>query len=105
MDSKGFFESLFDFSFTSFITTRIISVVYGLLIAAGALAALSIIIGALQSGALPILLAIIAAPFVFLLYVVIARVYCEVIIVLFKIADNTAILAGRPEQPPAPPAV
>ena len=104
MDSKGFLESLFDFSFTSFITTRIISVVYGLLIAAGALVALSMIIGALRGGAFPLILAIIAAPFVFLLYVVIARVYCEVIIVLFKIADNTAILAGRQEEPPAPPA-
>lgn len=103
MDSKGFFESLFDFSFTSFVTTRIIGVLYALMIAVGVLCLLVAIFpvftmsGVSEAGKL--------APFVFVLYVVIARVFCEVIIVLFKIADNTAILAGRHEQPPAPPAV
>ncbi len=103
MNSKGFFESLFDFSFTSFITTRIIGVLYALMIAVGVLCLLVAIFpvfttsGVSEAGKL--------APFVFVLYVVIARVFCEVIIVLFKIADNTAILAGRHEQPPAPPAV
>ena len=103
MNSKGFFESLFDFSFTSFVTTRIIGVLYALMIAVGVLCLLVAIFpvftmsGVSEAGKL--------APFVFVLYVVIARVFCEVIIVLFKIADNTAILAGRHEQPPAPPAV
>ncbi len=103
MDSKGFFESLFDFSFVSFVTTRIIGVLYALMIAVGVLCLLVAIFpvftmsGVSEAGKL--------APFVFVLYVVIARVFCEVIIVLFKIADNTAILAGRHEQPPAPPAV
>lgn len=103
MDSKGFFESLFDFSFTSFVTTRIIGVLYALMIAVGVLCLLVAIFpvftmsGVSEAGKL--------APFVFVLYVVIARVFCEVIIVLFKIADNTGILAGRHEQPPAPPTV
>lgn len=112
MDGKGFLESLLDFSFSSFVTTRIIAVLYGILIAAGALVALATVVGGLQGGAIPTLMAIIMAPVVFVLYVIVARVYCEVIIVLFKIADNVGIIAGSkapsaPQQPPAaaPPQV
>ncbi len=104
MSNKGFLGSLFDFSFTSFVTTRIIPVVYGLLIAAGVPVMPWIISLTLQDDVLLGFLCIIATPLVFLLYVVVARVYCEAIIVLFKIAENTSIMAGRQEQAEAPSA-
>jgi hypothetical protein len=42
---KSFFESLFDFSFTYFITSKIIKFLYGLCIAGSGILALVLVIG------------------------------------------------------------
>ena len=91
-NEKGFLKALFDVSFSSFIVTRLIRLIYGLSIVFAAVTALFILIGGVLQGGGSALLAIIGAPVVFFIYVILARVWCEMIIVIFRIADNTGRL-------------
>ncbi len=95
---EGFFKSLFDFSFSSFITTRVIKILYILFVAGAAIAALGIIIfGFSQSAGTGILNLIIVAPLVFLIWVISARVYLEIIIVVFRIGEDLSDIKKRGE--------
>lgn len=85
----GFFEGLFDFSFSRFITTKIVSVLYFLAIAVAALIALAAIVAGFSNGFVSGLLAIVFSPIVFLIYVLLARVGLETLVVAFKTAENT----------------
>jgi len=91
-NGKGFLKALFDVSFSSFIVTRLIRLIYGLSIVFAAVTALFILIGGVLQGGGSALLAIIGAPVVFFIYVILARVWCEMIIVIFRIADHTGRL-------------
>jgi hypothetical protein len=98
---KGFFGSLFDFSFQSFITTKLIPVLYGLALLAVVLSA----IGLLTRGGAGVILGILVLVF----GTIYARVLMETIIVFFRIAEHTRDMAesltrGRPAgETPAPP--
>lgn len=85
----GFFEGLLDFSFSRFITTKIVSVLYFLAIAVAALIALVAIVTGFRSGVLPGIVSIIFSPLVFLIYVILSRVALETLVVAFKTAENT----------------
>ncbi len=98
MNDKGFFGSLFDFSFTDFITTSIIKVLYILAVIGSAIAAIIVLISGLGGGGAEALLAIILAPVMFILYVILARIWMEVILVLFRIAENTGKLVEQNES-------
>ena len=88
--AKGFLSRLFDLSFQSFITTSIIKVLYVLFIIFAGLGALSFIgIGFASNAAVGVVM-LILSPLVFLLYVILARVYLEIVIVLFRINEQTA---------------
>jgi hypothetical protein len=89
---KGFFASLFDISFDSLITTRIIKILYVLILIVIGLFTLFFIIAGFASGAGRGVGTLIFAPLIALLYVIYARVFLEVLIVLFKIGENTAEL-------------
>lgn len=102
MEVKGFFSSLFDFSFTEFITPRIIKLLFVLAIIISAIFALFIFFVGITRGGLEALLTLILAPLVFLLYVVGARVWLEVIMVMFRIADNTDKLVESPDTQATP---
>jgi len=102
MDPKGFFASLFDFSFSSFITTKIIKVLFILAIIGSAIGALFILFTGFSSGFFGALVALVLAPLAFLIYTILARVWLEIVIVLFRIAENTQKIADG--KPPAPPA-
>jgi len=95
MEVKGFFGSLFDFSFTEFITPRIIKLLFVLAIIISGIAALVMFFVGIVQGGAGALLAIILAPLLFLIYVVGARVWLELIMIMFRIADNTDKLAER----------
>jgi phosphoglycerol transferase MdoB-like AlkP superfamily enzyme len=111
---KGFFGSLFDTTFSSLITTKIIRVLYILALIVIGLAALFYTIFAFtQSAALGVITLLVLAPLAALLYAIYTRVILEVIIVLFRIletnqqiAANTAGLAGggAPSSTFVPPA-
>jgi hypothetical protein len=92
VDRKGFFGSLFDLSFSSFVTTKIIKLLYALQI----IGAVVLLVVGLAAGALKIsddsaiagVGMMVAAPFGAILMLVLGRVYLELTIVLFRIAED-----------------
>jgi hypothetical protein len=98
--NKGFFGSLFDFSFTSFITPKIVPVLYILGIAFAVVPfAVSIGISPLLPGGyggLIIIPALVAA----VLTIIFARVGSEVIMVAFRIHERVSSSAGSMAPPP-----
>ena len=92
---NGFLRLLFDFSFTEFITTRVIKVLYALAVLLCGLVALGVIIGGFSQGIGTGVLALIVAPVVFLFYVLMARIWLEVIVILFRIAEHARTIAER----------
>lgn len=94
--TKSFVESLFDFSFTVFVTSKIIKLLYILSIVGAALASLFLItFGFTLSTVIGVLMLLIGAPLVFLLSVTYARVLLEIMIVIFRISEHTAEIAEQ----------
>jgi uncharacterized protein DUF4282 len=109
LEGKGFFAALFDFGFTSFITLKFLKVIYAILVTLILLTGLVFFVAALARGGATAVLAIIGVPLVTLLYLIIARVYMEIIALFFRIGENTSIIArnfgpaaGGPPYPTAP---
>ncbi len=88
---QNFFEALFDFSFSEFVTTKIIKVIYGLGVAIAAIAAIGLIVNGFQSSFLLGILALIVSPIVFIIYTILIRVWLEVVIVLFRILEEVKL--------------
>lgn len=92
MESKGFFGSLFDLSFSSLVTPKII---YVLTLIAIALLAILFIVSAFSTnsgfGALTLL---VLAPIFSLFYIVYARVFLEFFIAIFRVAETNAELVA-----------
>lgn len=86
-DARGFFASLLDFSFTSFITTKLIKLIYILSVAAAGLLALFTIVGALSQGFMAALAMLIIAPIVAVMFVATVRIWLELAAVLFRAAE------------------
>ncbi len=92
-DTKGFFGSLFDLSFSSLIATRIIKVLYVLAIIGIGLYALFFIAAAFHnSSAAGLVVLLIVAPLFSLISLVYTRVLLEVLIALFRIMEHTGEL-------------
>jgi hypothetical protein len=100
MDQKSFLGALFDVSFSSFITTRIIKVLFLLQTAVAGIASLMIAGAGFAQGGffMGLLSLVIVAPLVFLLWVLMIRVQLELVMVIFRIAENTAITARASGQ-------
>ena len=95
MEREGFFQALFDFSFTSFITSKLIRILYGLAILGAAFGALLLIVaGFSDSTATGLLMLFIGGPLFFVFSVIYARVLLELIIVIFRIAEHAAEIAA-----------
>ena len=94
-DGKSFLAALFDFSFSEFITIKLIKILYVVGMIMAGIGALFMIGGGFRASFFAGLLALIISPIVFLLYVLVIRIWLELIIVLFKIADNTKIIAQK----------
>ena len=83
-DIEDFFRSLFDFSFRELITPRILRVIFGLGIGAAFIFA-AVHASRFAGGVLTILIFFV----LFLFYVLLVRVLLELIMVFFRIAENT----------------
>jgi len=104
----GFFKALFDFSFTEFVTSKIIKLLYGLSILFSGIFALILLVfflaaGFRESAAAGIVALIIGSPICFLIFLVLvtySRVLLEIIIVVFRISEHTSEIAkqGRIER-------
>lgn len=103
MNKKGFLASLFDLSFSEFITVRLIKIVYVIFILVSALGALAILFGGFRTGSVfGVLGGIVGAAIAFIIYVLFARVWLELVIVIFRIAEDTRklVAAKAPEAAP-----
>jgi hypothetical protein len=108
MEPKGFFATLFDLSFTSLITTRIVQILYVIGLVFAGIYTLVVLAIAFDSSTGAGIIALIFSPVIFLLFAIIARVYMEILIVIFRIAEHAAEIAyntrGGSGQPAAPSA-
>lgn len=103
---KGFFNLLLDFSFQEFVTTRLIKVMYAILlvlIAVGTLVGLAAALIGMRDSVLAGLGLLCLTPLVALLYVIGARVWMELVIVVFRIAENLSELVRLQRQAGANP--
>jgi RsiW-degrading membrane proteinase PrsW (M82 family) len=99
---KGFFPSLFDFSFTTLITPKLIKLLFGIIMVAAGLAAIFLIIEAFNASITTgVLMLIIGGPLLFLLSALYARVILETVLVLFRISEHTAEIAERGRKGPS----
>jgi Domain of unknown function (DUF4282) len=105
MSAKGFFASLFDFSFSSLITTKIIKLVYIIaVIAIGLFLLIGLLTGLIQlvsGSAIGGLVEIILTPIIALIYLILSRIYLELVIILFRIGEDVRRLADSQGAPPA----
>jgi len=100
----NFLKSLFDPSFSEFLTLRLVGIVYSVAIVAGALTALAKIIDAFVSEFQSGLLALIVSPITFVISILVLRVILETVVVAFRIADNTAQIARNTGDSSSPSA-
>ncbi len=96
-DASGFLASLFDLSFTSFITSKLIKVLYVLGIVGAAVWALIMAGTGISQGGVGLLLALLS-PVLFLAGVIYFRVMMEVIMVIFRAAEHLAEIARQGRQ-------
>ena len=96
MEDKGFFGALFDMSFSEFVIIKFIRILYIILLLLIAIGLVVGVIGGFVSmftdsfGAG--LWKIIAAPIGAIISVVMTRIWLEVLVVVFRIAENTTDL-------------
>lgn len=95
MTTKGSVGMLFNLSFTEFVTTRVIKVLFIIGVIFAAIGTIALIVAGFSAGAGMGILFLLLSPIVFLLYVLAARIWCEMIIVLFRIAENTSRLVDQ----------
>jgi uncharacterized protein DUF4282/zinc ribbon protein len=96
MQAKGFFASLFDFSFSSFITPRLVKVLYVLLTIVNALWTLLFVLIAFRSSkSFGVIALVILGPIFFVILMIGARVAVEAIIAFFRIQEDVAEINQR----------
>ena len=88
-----FLSSLFDFSFSDFVTIRLIKLIYGLAIVTFAILGVFLVIVGLAQSTFTALVALVFATAVFLFSITIVRICLEAAVIFFRIADNTAEIA------------
>lgn len=95
MDAMGFFGTLFNFSFSEFLTPKIIKILYAIGLVLAAIGALVFIGAGFHRGAGIGIIFLIISPVVFLLYALAVRIYLEILMVLFRIAGRVDEIASR----------
>jgi hypothetical protein len=94
--AKGFVGSLFDFGFNSFVTPKVVKVVYVLIMAGLALAELGYLIFAFRTSTVfGIISLVILCPLSFFVYLALWRILLELFIVIFRIADDIRSIRER----------
>jgi hypothetical protein len=97
--SKGFFGALFDFSFTTFVTTKIIKVLYVLILVLAVVSALVYTIIAFKvSTGFGFLTLVIGDPLFIIIVMAFWRLVLEAFIVVFRISDDIRALRDRGDR-------
>ena len=107
-EAKGLLKSLFDFQFTSLISARIIRFVYALIVILYTIGAVFVFIASLASGSvIGIFTALILVPLGYLVYLILTRIWMEILIVVFRMGDDVRAIrergemGRRPDYPPS----
>jgi hypothetical protein len=96
VDAKGFLGALFDFGFTSFVTPKVVKVLYVLIVIGTVVSALvSTIIVFKASATLGFLMLIFGDPLFILVALAIYRVILEFFVVAFRAAEDIRALRER----------
>ena len=93
-NEKGLFQGLVDFAFQQFIAKRIIKVLYVIALVAGVVSLVAVVITGMQQSAAQGLLALVFGVIGLFVWVLYIRVMMELLIALFRIAENTDRMAG-----------
>jgi Domain of unknown function (DUF4282) len=94
--AKGFVVSLFDFGFDSFVTPKIVKVVYVLIMTLLSLSTLAFLYVAFHvSLTFGIISLVIIAPLYFFVWLALWRIFLEIFVVIFRIADDIRALRDR----------
>jgi len=95
-NSTGFLSALFDFSFTSFVTTKIIKVLYVLILILTSLSAIVFTIGAFRANStFGFLTLVIGDPLFIIIVMAFWRLVLEAFVVVFRIAEDIRELRDR----------
>ena len=87
---RAFTESLFDFSFNSFVAIRVIGILYIISIALVSLSCLGMFWGSVSQGGINILFGLIGTPLFWGLSVIVIRIGLESLVAAIKTSENTA---------------
>ena len=87
-NQKGFVGMIFDSSFSEFVTTRVIKILLYLAMIVNALWTIGIIVMGFKSGVGAGIIALILSPLIYIILMLVARIYLELLIVVFRIADE-----------------
>lgn len=104
MEEKGLIGTIFDFSFDRFVTTKVIKFLLGLAMIANAVLTIMIIVGGFQNGALAGIVALILSPVIYVLLMLVSRIYLELIIVAFRIVEHLGGIEDLLKKKEAAPA-
>lgn len=85
-------SALFDFGFKRFITLSVIKILYMLGMGVIALVWLGFLIAAFTQGALAIAAVVVVGPLIAILYLIFFRIWLELVVVIFRIGENTSKL-------------
>jgi Domain of unknown function (DUF4282) len=88
---RGLIATLFDLSFDVLLTTKLVRFTYVTLLVGAGMVAVGVGFAGFARGFLSGLVTLlIFAPLIFLVAAVFARIYCELVLVLFRIQAHTA---------------
>jgi hypothetical protein len=103
-EPRGFVGALLDTTFSSFITAKFIRFLYILVLFFGACMALAYLFGitaalsGFMNGFIAFIFAIPLAAIFAVIWVVFMRIWLEIVIVIFRMAENIQALADRSRQ-------
>ena len=93
--AKGFLGSLLDFSFTSFITPKLVKLLYFLMLLGVAAGTLAFLVASIMAGGFGVVMGLVGAPIMLVLGAVFARVYVEVIMLAFKMLETLKSIESK----------
>jgi hypothetical protein len=96
VEPKGFLGALFDFSFTSFVTPKVVKVLYILIVIVVGLSALGFALTVLATNiGLGLIVLLIGAPLYFLVVTALYRITLEFFMVIFRMAQDIRAIRER----------
>jgi hypothetical protein len=93
-DAKSFLNSVLDLSFSNFITTKLIRIIYLIFVILSCISGMAIIVAGMFNGIGAGILSLIVAPLVVALEIMVCRVFLEIVMVIFKIAKDVDKIAN-----------